>query len=368
MNSEESLILYILMFFTSSVMLSLYKKYERHRLIRKCIFLVAIAFPILILGMRYYVGTDYENYLSMYERYKDIPISDIFLASAEILNVLLCKLIYSIHDNKYIFILVYAVLTIIISFKAILNINSKNTFLITFMYLCLFFPLATNGVRQSLAIAIILYAYTLLFKDIKKFSVLIIIAFLVHSSALIVLPAGIICYAIKDIKSRNCVLIGFYGMLIIMLVVGVPFASSNVFLQKLLGYMEVSGEVEFGIGVLILNLPIFLLSMFFYSRIGKKEENYSTYIALFVLSIMFSYLGYINISLNRFAYYFSILQIFLIPKGLDMFKDNGIRRILEMVFVIVMLYQFVNDTYVKGHSDIFPYDFIEISDFEKEGS
>lgn len=366
MSNEKSLILYIVMFLIASFVLSLCKKNEKNKVINKILFLAAIVLPIFILGFRYYVGADYENYLIMYEKYKNISIVDAFGSKIEILNILLCKLIYIIYDNKYIFILIYAILTVTISFKAILNIESKNTFLITFMYLCLFFAFAANGVRQSLAIAIILYAYTILFKDIKKFFLLCLIAFFVHSSAIVILPIGIIYYITKNTKICNFIILITYAMMILLICIGLPFTSSNMFIQKLLGYLEINGDVEFGIGVLLLNLPVLLLSIFFYNK--NREENYSLYIIIFIVNIMFSYLGYINISLNRFAYYFSIIQIFLIPKGIDIFKDNGIRIILEIIFSIVILYQFVNTTYIKDQGKIYPYNYIEVSDLEKNTS
>ncbi len=362
MSDQESLILYIVMFLVSALLLSLCQKCKQHKHIRKTLYIASTLFPILVLGMRFYVGTDYENYLSIYNKYKEIPLNNIFSANIECLNIILCKTIYNIYDNQYIFIMMYAILTITIAFKAILNIDSKNTFLVTFMYLCLFFPWAANVTRQSLAIAVILYAYTILFKNPKRFCLLCIIASLIHSSAIIILPIGIICYIVKDIKKCNFIIIGLYSIITLIILIGLPFASSNVFIQKLLGYLESSsGNVEFGLGVLILNLPILLLSIFFYSKIRKEEPNYSLYIFLFVINILLSYLGYVSIFLNRFSLYFSIIQIFLIPKGLELFKSNGIRRILEIIFAIIMLYQFWNNYYVKNNCDIFPYNYIEIS-------
>ncbi len=368
MSNEQSLILYGVTFFITAFMLSLCQKYKKSKLIKNILFFISILTPIIILGMRYYVGTDYQNYLLMYERYKELPFSEALNTSSEILNIIISKVIYSIYDNKYLFIIVYAVLTITIAFKAILRFDSKNTFLMTFMYLCLFFPYAINIMRQALAISIILYAYSLLKTDIKKAYILCIIAACVHISALIVLPALIIYNKIKKNKLRNIILIIFYMLFVIIIYFGLFIFPSNIALfEKFLGYVNSSNNSSgFGLGVLLLNLPVLIISLFFYKNTNKLENDYSFYIVLYLISIILAYLGYLNIYLNRFSLYFSIIQILLIPKALEIFTDKMFRKFLVFIFVIIVGIQFINTYYVVGNSEIFPYNYISIEDLKIE--
>ena len=366
MSNEQTLILYGITFFITSLMLSLCQKYKKNKLIKNILFFVSILIPTTILGMRYYVGTDYENYLLMYERYKELPFSEVLNSSSEILNVIICKIIYIIHDNRYLFILVYALLTVTIAFKAILKFDSKNTFLMTFMYLCLFFPNAINIMRQALAISVILYAYSFLKTNIKKSYILCIIAACIHISALIVLPGLIIYNKIKDIKLRNIVLIGFYIVFVSIIYLGlIIFPSNFVLFEKFLGYIDSSNSsTDIGLGVLLLNLPVLIISIFFYKNTNKLERDYSFYIILYVIGIILAYLGYLNIYLNRFSLYFSIIQILLIPKALEIFKDTLFRRFLVFIFVIIIGAQFINTYYIGESSEIFPYDYISIEDLK----
>lgn len=368
MSNEQTLILYGITFFITSLTLSLCQKYKKNKLIKNILFFISILIPTIILGMRYYVGTDYENYLLMYERYKELPFNEALNSSSEILNIIICKAIYTIYDNRYLFIIVYAALTITIAFKAILRFDSKNTFLMTFMYLCLFFPYAINIMRQALAVSIILYAYSFLKTNTKKTYILCIIASCVHISALIVLPGLIIYNKIKEDKLRNIILIIFYVAFVIIIYFGlIIFPSNFVLFEKFLGYIDSpNNSIDIGLGVLVLNLPVLIISIFFYKNTNKLDSDYSFYIILYVISIILAYLGYLNIYLNRFSLYFSIIQILLIPKALEIFTNTLFRKFLVFIFIIIVGIQFISTYYIGGSSEIFPYNHISVEDLKTE--
>jgi len=155
------------------------------------IILVTIQF-LFINGFRHFsVGTDSVVYYWKFnEAVKVRSIIEVFkLHRYEPGYTMLEFIIGSFTQNYAVFFVICAII-IFVPLGIFIYRNSTNYFLSYFIYIVLrMFDFSMNGVRQSMAISISLFAFEFAMrKDLKKFLMVVIVASLFHYSAIIILP------------------------------------------------------------------------------------------------------------------------------------------------------------------------------------
>ena len=154
----------------------------------------------LIMGLRSpSVGKDLENYFILYNSISNISI---FETSTEPGFVLFLKLLNLFGVGEQGFILLTS-LIISVSISWFIYKYSKNIFLSFFLHVTIgLFAFSLSGVRQSLAVSLILIAiYFTLNKKWIKAGLVNLIAISAHYSAIIYLPFILLGYLnIKDFK------------------------------------------------------------------------------------------------------------------------------------------------------------------------
>ena len=189
MNNFESLLFYIITFVVSAIILNYAEKNKMKKELKILITLIGLSIPIVIGGIRYNVGTDYTNYIDIFNLSKIYESNEYLGQGTEILFYLIVRIAVLFNNSQVLFWL-FSFLTIAIMYKTITDNNRKlSTGLMVLLFLFLYYTTSFNIMRQALAVVIIAYSYKFIFnKDLIKFILAIIIASMFHITALLFLP------------------------------------------------------------------------------------------------------------------------------------------------------------------------------------
>ena len=203
----------------------------------------------------------------------------------------------------------------------------------------LLFPFSFNILRNLIAMSIMLYAFTFLAKkEYKKYWIFSLIALGFHYTAVISIP--IYVFARDYGKSiRTAFTIRFLLVLFLMLFLW----RGSLLLDMLFGGVDsrYSGlgknEESFGIGLLVLKIPLITVLTIFRKDLLKINPHNETYILLMWLGLFVSQICYVNPMFNRITLYFDIVKIFLIPSIFVLLKQ----KIGNSANIIIWIYLFI---------------------------
>ncbi len=342
------MIIYIVIFIIASILMSMYLKSKEKRIF----IILSAGILILFSGLRYYVGTDYNSYINSWYKLKDLNLLDSLSQSFEIINFLIIKITSIINSNDpQLYIFIYSLFTIIFVYKSLVTENKKLIPYYLLTYLTLFFSFSLNGIRQGLAIAIILYAFTYLkVNNKKKFLIFTLLAILVHNTAVIVLPFALY----NNDKKKFKAIILIYAITTLIIIFGSSFLYNIPQLARYLEYFRIYSSSELGFGVLFKKAPLIILYCFFYKKLKEDNENTSLYFSILIVDLILSYLGYFSYYLNRISLYFSVMQVFAIPNMINIFKDRK-QTLVKGIIICILFGVFIYESYFLNINEIIPY-------------
>ena len=292
----SSLVFYILFFSVSVFLLYLGNKKNS-----KMLKFMAILIPILIGGLRYFVGTDYTNYIDYYTVYGSMPLESYLSKNGifEILFYFIARVSFFITHNYYLLFFVSNLLIVIFTFLAIETSTIKNKYLIWLLFLFLYFPTFLNAVRQGISIAITFYMITLLLNNENKKSFIVsLFSPLFHTSGAITILLYIMLYYLnKKVKKtrQNVIIIS----LILMLFVPMGFYLIH-FIPYLNQYSKYESIIAEGNNYTFYLKAILLIILFiFYKGVEKQDKNTFYYYLIFASEVVLMLLGFISPFIKR---------------------------------------------------------------------
>jgi transmembrane protein EpsG len=225
------------------------------------------------------------------------------------LNILFNKLGFSYIG----FAFFYGVIVNIFMIKFIYQF--KYPVLIVLIYITTsFFTQQANLVRQMMAVSIFLYSTKFIFeKNLIKYFITIIIASFFHASALFLLPLYFILG--REFNKYILISIWFFSVFIFFGESQLGFITSMQSLKVAYYnlYLTQTGDVGTSIGFewkLNILLLIFLLTK---KRKWTHDEKYNLVLYLFFIGVLIVNLKGISEWFARFALYFTILYVILLP-------------------------------------------------------
>jgi hypothetical protein len=300
---------------------SVYKKIGNKKYILFFLFSFLLLF-ILVAFRSNQVGTDYEFVGDAYSRVVNGTQTDSDISWFGLPLFLICKGIgFFCGNNIFAFYFILAFFSLFFLYKAILK-NSSNPAISLFLMIsfCLYYQMF-NQSRQMLAIVIVLYSYTYL-KERKfwKYFLTIFLAFMIHNSALVMLPV----YFLFPIKVDKKVL-WFYILSSIALFLSFDLIEAIIRLTSYSKYIDSIYNVAFSKTTIlntILRASFFLFSYFFYSKAkgriveNKRMVHYAGLCLLIqVASIRFYFLA-------RLTTYFFIFYLFIFADIYQYIKEK----------------------------------------------
>lgn len=280
-----------------------------------------IVFFSVFVGFRYEIGTDWINYIVMFEFINQNLLSSDF--GYKFINILSYKLGYDIIFVNFI--------CAILLFSCILFFLQKTRYplinlIVLFPYIII--VVAMNYARQSVAIGFAMIGiYYLVYKfNNIKFILFLFLAFLFHKSAIFLILFLPFVY-MKKMKFKSKKFYIFIALILIFFAYLFKYYFTH--LQTL--YFS---NTMFSSGVFI-RIAIHLLPLFIYVIYRKKYKdlNYEflDFVSLLILfSIPFSF--YFSTLVDRLNLYFIIFDIIILDRFIHLLKFKS--KILFLSFLI----------------------------------
>lgn len=363
------------------------KQYKRFFLIGTAILMT------LFYGLRSQsVGIDTSAYVSMFYQDGAQPIGELWnymWKEKSPAYVLSEWLFYQILPYHQLWLLATSTFFFFI-FSKFVEKNSISPYFSYFIFFTIFGTFQMTGLRQCCAMAVLMLAYEQMKnKNILKYVILVILAYLFHKSAIVFLPFYIIGrrrISKLDIPFLATIIVVIYKNRVLLFEYIKSFTSYEHYEQ--LNHGE---PINFSIMIYSATFLAILLCIFLIHqkkrRIVLQNENivdghenknthylnanlsrsqiskqirecirndkelaiYSQYTNAMILSSLFMPLVAINGVVRRVVMYFSLFMILLIPKAFSEFVDDRFGNILKILFGMVLLYLLLSGVYGSAY-------------------
>lgn len=294
---------------------------------------------ILIAGLRYKVGGDTLAYFHYYQTlpgWSNTSFSDVLNGKYSFLWNILATTCKSISDN---FALLQFVQSAFVNFTLFWFIKKYTKFrftslLVYFLFVYLYFNMEI--IRESIAISFFLLSYPFFEKkQWFKYYLLIIIAFLFHTSAVILFVFPLL--SMFKFNNRNIIIITGISIVFIIFLFNVPelmnlLLFTETIEKKFDAYSEYALNINGKIIVFVsyVLLPIFIIKV--YSKISVNKflfrDLYMVYFTIAIIYVIFS-------GFSRFVNYvtpFMIVFFATTINEMNIYKKFEIK--LRRIFVI----------------------------------
>lgn len=355
-----SVILYISSFLYSAGIAFIYQqKYrllQKQSLLQKILWsLLIMLVPIIVSSCRYGIGTDYENYITLFSNFHRSSLTTFSEdnLSLEYINKILSDIGFFLTGNTNGVFFIYAILTLLLFEFSLINFKDYVSLPIsTFVLLLLMFSMSLNIVRQALAISIVFSSLPFIAK--KKpipYFISCLVATAVHSSAFI----SIIFYFLYEHNNRYKLI--FYKLvkfaiilLPLLLSIILPLLQGFVLFKHFFENYEQEGTSI--IESYAIKLPIIIMLCLNYKVLRNlKLANFLFW--LFALELILLFVASKYMWAFRLSYYTFIGQILLV--GMVTYrksKNSFVYKFLSTTYYILYFYILF---YVWGRDSIFPY-------------
>lgn len=308
----------------------------------------------LFSGFRENVGIDYESYVLIFNGVEGHSLSEPGMAY-------LMKFISKIGGTEHLYFLLMAIITEFFVYKILIR-EKRYFWLLVLMYYCIsiFYFASFNGVRNFVAIAIIIWALRFVESgEFKKFSAIVLATgFVFHYSALIFIPLYFYLRSHQSIFRVLIISVAVFagGSVIFGLLEYTPYAKY----EKLMGNNDIrenSVEIIHYMFAVISLLLILLGSKFKNFKDDGILYNMNTLSFYTILMVIHQSAGSFVMLLQRFNNYFLFSYLLIVPALLSsMNKDN--RSATKVLLVLFSFAYFIRTIVIKGeHHMLVPYDF-----------
>ena len=272
---------------------------------RKFVFLllsfIAISFYLLLQKE---IGPDYPSYERIYNQIANAPWSKVFTIhlSVEPLYRLICKLFSVFGTNYHVFVRIYLLIALMISFFAF-NRDCKNGLLNVIVFIA-FSMKWTLAYRQFMAFAIILWAFKFVKnKKIIWYVLSIIIASMLHITACI----AIVIYPIYNIEKAYKI----YRWIIFVLILIVLTLNAQIIdiAKKIISFIDGRYQKYFTNEEFSLNMTLLMASFTFvlFLFLDRKNVQHNKAINMLLLCLLGFSCSAISNMTGRFMLYFFFL-------------------------------------------------------------
>lgn len=358
MSNSTSLILYLLIICLSPMFY--YYSIKNGKKLNLFILFTAL---VLFSGFRWYVGTDFDTYTSIFFEISNLPIGDL---SSYYLENIATYIIYfsSVFGNgPSTMFLIFSI--IVFGLLFILLRQFENTFIASycmFIFMTVYLAPSFNITRNIISLLCFLNIAVHIINgidDSKQYLKLVILFILgvgFHKSLYIALPIFFILGYFNSVKSSNK-LFKFLIFAIILLIF-FSFYSDVIIIKvfEILGYYSKyifeEATVSYTFFLYIIP-PIFPLVYLLYRKNQSIESIVQLVSLLYLSSIPLLLVGNKINSFDRLSIYSASLQLIFVPKLIQ----NSESKYIFIYYTIWYIIYFVIMFFILNGHQIFPYRF-----------
>lgn len=301
---------------------------------KRCLVFSSIFLFVLSAFRAISIGSDTRRYSYLFRYANELSFSQIFEEfQQEPLYFLLCKIVGFLCNGNFQFMIAFVALLYITSLYVFLDKFSSNSFISFVMLLSLgLFYFSISAMRQTIAISLLLFSYHFVMKrKFVPFALLVALATLSHNSAIVFL----LVYFFKNIKIGAKQVFAVITSVFLSFIMGDKIINALFFLSgNDLGDRNIKTLTWMGF---IIQFSIMAFAMLFYERtVINNKNNICLYNTMFIgLCIQAFAVNFAE--MFRLSMYFSIFNIALIPNAMDSIKDNRMKKLVEILVVLVFL-------------------------------
>ena len=229
------------------------------------------------------------------------------------------------------------------SVAKLIYIESKKTIISIIVFLALgFFSFGLTGLRQTMAMSVVLLSYPFL-KNRKpiKFIITIIIASLFHKTSLVFL----IAYPIVNIK------LGKYHFIVSAIAFVIFYSGRGWLMNFMSHYLQeeryegyLSGEAsQYTFVGFFIQLVVFIFCLYYYKQHTQNDKKAIILYNLAFIGVLFQLFASFIAEIFRVSMYFSQFNIILLANSTVTERDPKSRKIAQLIIIIVMLLYMFKD-------------------------
>ena len=324
----------------------------------------------LFIGMREYVGRDFNTYLELYSTVSldDFGLHERFKIEYNyLLLVSFCR--WLDFEASSFFILSSL---IIVGFFYNLYKFNPNLFPIgiVIFFFCFPYGFAINGIRQCIAIFAFLNASVYLDYDYRcknrfiKYFLWLLMGGLFHSFTILFLPLYWVFKwnILSRLTSRHLYIVSLSGVVINLLGLASILILTSSTLSTYISFLNYLQDDRFviesgGIGVAsLVSIFCYLVVLSKYKLITRVNPRLRIYFLLFSIGICFYYMFPGNMMVERVSYYFLFSEVIVLPAFVRYASKsrNIYLRILRLFIIFWLIFMFFYDlpTFFDGHMQI----------------
>lgn len=353
-----------------SVITGLFVKYianEKRKIIAYLLLFLVIG---ILLGGRYEVGSDWENYKGYYEAICNYGISwnEIVTSRLEPLYLIINTICASLKMSTSLF---FMTIVLMMMFLILYSTDKdyKRFHYVLFFFFTTFLASALNIQRQTLAACFFFLSVKYIGKDVFKYIICCCCAFFIHYSSVILFPFYFIGNKrLGVLENRGIMIVAYIASILFALFFGdyitslLPMFISN---EKYLGYLEnldINMEVSTGLGIManhLLNIIVIFFSVPMI-RYYKCEWVRNIY-RCFIVGVLFSNIFGISMFLSRVPFALCSLKVLLFAYlTYFLLHDSNRSGLYKVVVGIVFIFICISMSYFgiqHGDGGISPYTF-----------
>lgn len=319
------------------------------------IFNIVLFWFIAVSGFAYNVGSDIPIYMQWYEdvSWDNIKtISDLYdyenhLMPGWNLLMLLCK---SVSDNFVLPKMVIAIFCNWVIFRFIKLHSAYPLVSVLFYGVSLYLNMNFNALRQMIAVSIFLLSYDyLLNRKLIKYYLMVLIAYMFHSSALICL-----LFPLLNLfkLSRKTVLVSTVGIILISIVILLSDFKNviNTFILLSANYLssdinelaemylnDVTGHGLNFNGILLIAFSLVMVGIIIIASYNDNKQDNMIYKISLVYCLFYSLNFSIGVVFSRLIQYVELFYICLLPLGVMQISRILVRNKSAKLMAIIIL-------------------------------
>jgi hypothetical protein len=243
--------------------------------------------------------------------------------------------------------------------------NSKKNIISTLAwtsYLLIFYSYTLNIMRQSLALSIMLFGFSIFSKSGKKIGIiLMLLSGLFHSSAFLLSLFIIFIFWLCNQEINKNKLILFFtftslGLFLFIQPIVNLLMSSGLISQRYEVYIaDANGGAGFSILSLLVKIPVIILFLWRYKFLSKKFETFSFFFIVLILDLAFYQIRSVSVVFSRVSLYFYIFQILSVPWIIKKFSSKNEQLIISIIYIVFLIIVWYYQIVISGMNEIYPY-------------
>ncbi|MEL7608287.1 MAG: EpsG family protein [Bacillota bacterium] len=289
---------------------------------------------IVILSVRYQVGTDTPIYINRFEEFSSIQTVTEFFEKTKAMEpgfVLLNKLTYGLGGDARMLFAVSALIMFIAFGKGLWDFSHLLPVGLAALFIFSeFVPHSFNIMRQMIAVSLVWASLKpLLDKKFKIFLLYIALAMLFHYTAAFIIPFYFACGEKRGNHVVACLIWSaciFFYLSYVFLFDYIPAS-----IIKLSDYFIKEGSLK--LSTLIIRIPLFIPYLF-YKRIVQLNPNYRVFFLFLWIELVFASLSNYSPNLNRISLYFRLSWIILVPLTVRSMPNRKWNTALALLYVV----------------------------------